>query len=106
MRIIITEQQFIKLNKGSAALQNGINQYLNHYIKDGNRMMFLYIKEPNPFQNNAIAYIDDIPEVFGIIKYIDYDNMFEKAFLNPLKTIIEAGGWKIEKTNTLEDLFA
>lgn len=75
------------------------------YIQDGNRMMFIYIKEPNPFNNNAIAYIDEIPEVFNIIKYIDYDTMFEKAFLQPLKAIINASGLKIEKTNTLDDLF-
>ena len=81
---------------------------INHVetIKDGNRMMFLYIKEPNPYNNNAIAYTDEIPESFDIIKYIDYDIMFEKAFLQPLKAILEAGGLKYEKPNTLEDLFS
>jgi hypothetical protein len=37
MRIIILEEQFNKLNKGSSALQNGINRYLNTYIENGSR---------------------------------------------------------------------
>ena len=32
MRIIVSEEQFNKLNRSSPALQNGINKYLNRYI--------------------------------------------------------------------------
>ena len=37
MRIIVTEEQFNKLNKSSPALQNGIIKYMNHFIEDGSR---------------------------------------------------------------------
>jgi hypothetical protein len=37
MRIIITEEQFNRFNRSSAALQNGINKYLNQYIEHGER---------------------------------------------------------------------
>ena len=39
MRIIVSEEQFNKLNRSSPALQNGINKYLNRYIADGNRQI-------------------------------------------------------------------
>ena len=39
MRIIVSEEQFNKLNRSSPALQNGINKYLNRYIADGYRQI-------------------------------------------------------------------
>ena len=38
-------------------------------------------------------------------KYIDYDLQFEKAFVEPLKAILDAIGWSVEKTITLESFF-
>jgi hypothetical protein len=37
MRIIVSEEQFNKLNRSSPALQNGIIKYMNHFIENGNR---------------------------------------------------------------------
>jgi hypothetical protein len=37
MRIIVTEEQFNKLNRSSPALQNGIIKYMNHFIENGSR---------------------------------------------------------------------
>jgi len=36
---------------------------------------------------------------------IDYNKQFEKAFLEPLKIILNVIGWKTEKVNSLEDFF-
>ena len=41
----------------------------------------------------------------GLDKYIDYDLQFEKAFLEPLKAILDAIGWNVEKTVNLESFF-
>jgi hypothetical protein len=38
-------------------------------------------------------------------KYIDYELQFEKAFLEPLKIILDSIGWNIEKTTSLENFF-
>ena len=53
-----------------------------------------------------IAFPNDLPKEFELEKFIDYDHQFEKAFLNPLKTILEKIGWNWEEVSTLEGLFA
>ena len=35
----------------------------------------------------------------------DYDLQFDKAFLEPLKIILDAIGWSVEKTVNLESFF-
>ena len=39
-------------------------------------------------------------------KYIDYDLQFEKSFVEPLKAILDAIGWNVEKTVNLELFFS
>ena len=38
----------------------------------------------------------------GVDKYIDYDLQFDKAFLEPVKAILDAIGWNVEKVVNLE----
>jgi len=75
-------------------------------IKDGDKIKFVYLKEPNPIQCAVISFIDKIPEEFDLNKYIDYDIQFEKSFLDPLKIVLDAINWRVEKGNSLEDLFS
>jgi hypothetical protein len=63
------------------------------------------LKKPNPIHENVISFIQDFPHEFGIDKYIDYDLQFEKAFLEPLKTVLDSIGWSCEKTVNLELFF-
>jgi len=88
----------------------------NHYIKkenltnkysliqNGEKIKFCYLKKPNLIHENVISFIQEFPKELRLNKYIDYDLQFEKAFLEPLKTILDSIGWSIEKTSTL-DLF-
>jgi len=41
-----------------------------------------------------------------LTKFVDYDTMFEKSFLEPLNTILSGLGWNSKPVATLEDLFA
>ena len=75
-------------------------------IKEGDKIKFLYLKEPNTLKENCISFNTKIPTEFNIHRYVDYDLMFEKAFLDPMNTIVQALGWQTEKENTLEDLFS
>jgi len=74
-------------------------------INNGEKIKFCYLKKPNPIYENVISFISDFPVELGIDSYIDYDLQFEKAFLEPLKTILDAIGWKMEKTISLESFF-
>ena len=89
----------------------------NHYIKqkkltnkysliqNGEKIKFCYLKKPNIFHENVISFIQDFPKELGIDKYVDYDLQFEKSFLEPLKAILDAIGWNVEKTVNLELFF-
>ena len=89
----------------------------NHYIKEknltnkyslignGEKVKFIYLKKPNIIQENIISFIQDFPTELGLDKYIDYELQFEKSFLEPLKSILDAIGWKTEQTTTLESFF-
>jgi DNA polymerase elongation subunit (family B) len=89
----------------------------NHYVKqkkltnkyslinNGEKIKFLYLKKPNIIQENIISFIQDFPRELGLDKYIDYDLQFEKSFVEPLKSILDAIGWNVEKTVNLESFF-
>lgn len=80
-----------------------VNQYES--IKDGNKVKFTYLRLPNPIKENVIAFPDYLPPEFGLDRYIDYDTQFDKAFLDPVMSILEAIGWRAEASSTLEDFF-
>jgi DNA polymerase elongation subunit (family B) len=76
-------------------------------INNGEKIKFIFLKEPNTVQSNVIAFPQGgIPEEFDLHKYIDYNTQFDKSFLEPLKIILEAIGWKAERTASLEDFFS
>ena len=74
-------------------------------IQNGEKIKFCYLKLPNPIHENIIAYIQEFPKEFLLDRYIDRDLQFNKAFLDPMKVILDAIGWKVEKTITLESFF-
>jgi DNA polymerase elongation subunit (family B) len=90
----------------------------NHYVKqhkldnkysliqNGEKIKFCYLKKPNIIHENIISFIQDFPVEIGLDKYIDYDLQFDKAFLEPLKIILDAIGWNVEKTVNLELFFS
>ena len=90
----------------------------NHYVKqkkltnkysligNGEKVKFLYLRKPNTIQENVVSFIQDFPKELGLDKYIDYDLQFEKSFVEPLKAILDAIGWNVEKTVTLESFFS
>jgi hypothetical protein len=38
-------------------------------------------------------------------EFIDYDVQFDKAFLEPIRVVLDCMGWKTEKQNSIEDFF-
>ena len=84
------------------------NKLTNKYslIQNGEKVKFIYLKKPNTIHENIISFIQEFPKELNLDKYIDYELQFEKAFLEPLKIILDAIGWKVEKTVNLESFFA
>jgi len=74
-------------------------------INNGEKVKYLFLKKPNTIQENVISFIQDFPKELDLDKYIDYELQFEKSFLEPLKSILDAIGWKVEKTVSLESFF-
>ena len=74
-------------------------------IKDGEKVKFIYLKEPNTVGSKVISFLTVLPTEFGLHNSIDIDMQFEKSFLEPLKVITNCIGWQIEKTASLESLF-
>jgi DNA polymerase elongation subunit (family B) len=75
-------------------------------IQNGEKIKFCYLKKPNIIHENIISFIQDFPYEIGLDKYIDYDLQFEKSFVEPLKIILNAIGWDVEKKATLEAFFS
>ena len=89
----------------------------NHYVKrmglekkyqsirDGDKIRFVYVSKPNPFNEDVVAFPQELPKEFGLHQFIDYDKQFEKTFLDALESVIEPLGWSVEENSSLEDFF-
>ena len=90
----------------------------NHYIKkhkvenkypriqEGEKIKFIYLKVPNPIQENVISFFQEVPREFGLDKFVDHDKQFEKAFYEPIRNVLECIGWKFpERQGSLLDFF-
>jgi len=89
----------------------------NHYVKkykvenkhpliqEGEKIKFMYLKTPNPIHENCISFFGQLPQEFGLEKYVDYQTQFEKSFLEPLKNVLQCIGWQHEKVITIGSFF-
>ena len=75
------------------------------FIQDGDKIKFLKLLEANPFKFDVISYMTKLPTEFKLEQYIDYELQFEKTFLDPMRFILQAIGWKHEPTANLEAFF-
>jgi DNA polymerase elongation subunit (family B) len=74
-------------------------------IRDGDKIKFVYLKNPNKIGENVLSYLQTFPRELGLDRYVDYDLQFEKSFLEPIKVIMDTIGWQPEKIASLEFLF-
>ena len=74
-------------------------------IKDGEKIKFAYLKKQNIVGGDAIGIMNQLPPELELEDYIDYDKMFEKSFVEPMKVILDAVGWQTEKVSDLSSFF-
>jgi DNA polymerase elongation subunit (family B) len=89
------------------------NHYLKQYdlvkkyplIQEGEKLKFTYLKVPNHFKEDVISYPGRLPKEFNLDDYIDYETQFNKAFVEPVKVILDCLSWQVEKQNSIESFF-
>ena len=74
-------------------------------IEEGNKIKFLYLNERNPLRQNCMAFMSKLPKEFELHRFVDYDMMFQKTFIEPLQSIIEGLNWTTEPQSSLDSLF-
>ena len=102
----------VEIDKSDSELLNEIKEQRRELEKerkkvvDGDKIKFVYLKTPNPTKEECIAFQDSFPKEFKLNKYVDYNLMFEKAFLKTIETMIEPLGWKPKRETYLDDFFS
>ena len=79
-------------------------------VGEGEKIKYLHLKKPNPLggmkgEDQVVAFPSTLPKEFKLDGYIDFNMHFEKSFIDPLSTIVNAIGWQLERKTTLESLF-
>ncbi len=83
------------------------NKLLGSYplIQDGEKIKFAYLKKQNTVGGEVIAIPNQLPSEFELQDYIDYDKQFEKSFIEPMSSVMNAVGWQTEHISDLSDFF-
>ena len=85
MKIIITENQYNRLNKSSQGITNAIIKYMNEYIDKGERKI---TKKSRNYGNLREDWCISGKETMVAIYYFD-EGKFEKGYLVISKNIVE-----------------
>ena len=79
----IVFNQFIKTRK-----------HITAGIQDGDKIKYVYLKEPNFLQSHVISFMDEFPE--ELLRFVDYDKQFDVVFLTPTNNKLEKLGYEIK----------
>lgn len=74
-------------------------------ISDSDKIKYVYVQKPNPFHEDVIAFVNNLPQEFDLHRFIDYDRQFNKVFVKAVENIITCMGWTVNTQATLDDFF-
>ena len=75
-------------------------------VKEGEKIHFTYLTMPNPINENVISFLNVLPRELDLHRFVDNDMQFNKAFIEPLKAVINLIGWNVEPVASLDSFFA
>lgn len=75
-------------------------------VQNGEKVKYCALQLPNPIHEGVISFVQYFPKELGLDTYVDYNTQFNKAFLDPLKNILDAIGWRTEKTVNLANFYS
>ena len=103
------DKQSAPLHSRGAAVHNNLLDIKNDkkYVKiqNGDKVFYSYLLTPNTVLNQNVVcfinpkFIDD----YNIKKFVDYDTMFEKNFLQNVKNITDRIGWVLREEINLDE---
>jgi len=98
------------INSRAAILYNMlVDKYKLHSsrqkISNGDKIKFIHLKVPNTIREDVIGFLTDLPVEFGLHKYIDYETMFDKVFVNVVKSMTDSMGWSLHEESSLKAFF-
>lgn len=102
-------EKYSSADKGIPIAVRGALVYNNHItslpayeqIKDGAKIKFAYLREPNTFRSNILSAPGGCPPEWNIESIIDFETQWAKSFIEPLKPILNCVGWTVEQEYTL-----
>lgn len=74
-------------------------------IQSGEKLLFVELKRPNPYNMEVIAFQKELPKEFGLHKYVDYESNYNKNFIEPLKNFIDTLNFSPEIRPSVLDWF-
>jgi len=76
-------------------------------ITSGEKIKYLYLIQPNPFNSHVIGFTGKWPFGEKLKQYIDFEKMFQKSFFKPIQNIGDKINFKIvlSKQKNIRDLF-
>lgn len=80
-------------------------QHKYSLISDKEKVKYCYLKVPNPSFSHVIAAPKVLPKVLDLDDYIDRGKQFEKAYLEPMKSILTVIDWQWEDNWTINSIF-
>lgn len=72
---------------------------------DMDKIKWAYLIEPNPLHETVIGAPSVLPKELQLHEFLDYDLMFDKSFLGPVKSLLDVIGWSPKKQAKLMKFF-
>jgi hypothetical protein len=93
--------------RGAMAFNEGLNrtnlETKYQHIQEGEKVKFAYLRQPNIFRSHVLSAPGGCPAEWNIERVIDYDTQWDKAFVEPLETILSVAGWSTQHQASLFD---